>query len=326
VAVYDAVGRRDVRQDQVLTNISVGWPQGGPMVGERLFPTVRVRKQSNKYYVFGRESWAMEPGGDVRAPGTVANEIPGLELSTDTYFAIEHALQIPVTDEERENADNILSPERDGTELVTAKIWLGRELAMRDMVTTAGNFAADQVETLAGSTQWSHADSDPIADVRNAKLTIHSKLFVEPNVAVIPYLVMHGMMDHPDFIERIKYSERAILTPELIATLLGLSQVIVPGMGMNTARAGQTENLTYVWGKDVLLAYVPPRAGLKIPAFAYEFAWSYPRGGPQEVTRWREEQRKSDVIRVGRRYDLKFVAKDDDDKAIGAYLFKNVVA
>jgi hypothetical protein len=325
VAVYDAVGRRDVRQDRVLTNISVGWPNEG-FAGDRLFRTVRVRKQSDKYYVFGRETWQLEPGGDIRAPGTVANEIPGLEVSTDPYFAVEHALQIPVTDEERENHDSHISPDRDGTELVTAKIWLGRELAMRDMVTNAANYAPTHVETLVGSEQWSHADSDPISDVREARKVMHGTFFVEPNTALIPYLVMHELEDHPALIERIKYSERGVLTRELVATLMGLSNVIVPGVGYNDARAGQAENLTYIWGKDVLLAYVPPRAGLKIPAFAYEFAWTYPGGQTQEVTRWREEPRKSDLIRVGRRYDLRFVAKNDNDQAIGAYLIKNAVA
>src|SRR4051812_44359295 len=101
MAVYSPTASGNVHIDQVLTQISLGFPNNG-LVAEALFPTVVVRKQSDKYYVFGREAWVPE-SGDYRAPGTEANEIPGLKVSTDTYYAQEHALQMAVTDEEREN-------------------------------------------------------------------------------------------------------------------------------------------------------------------------------------------------------------------------------
>src|SRR5258706_11295366 len=103
MAVYNPTGSGNVHIDQILTQISVGWPNNG-LVGEQLFPTVPVNKQSDKYFVFGREGWSIQ--NDVRSPGAEANEIPGIALSTDTYYAQEHSLQIPVTDEERWNADS----------------------------------------------------------------------------------------------------------------------------------------------------------------------------------------------------------------------------
>jgi hypothetical protein len=326
MAVYDPRGGGNVHIDVVLSQISVAFPNNG-FVGENLFPRVNVNRVSDKYYIFGREAWAVPVGGDFRAPGTVANEIEGLLLSTDTYFAQEHSLQIPVTDEERENADSPLSPDRDGTELVTAKILLVRELAMQVMVTTAGNYASGYSTTLSGTSQWNdYTNSDPIGDIRTGFRKIHSGLFIEPNTAIIPYQVMTQLEDHPDFIERIKYSERGILTAEIIATILGIQNVIVPGVGYNSANPGQTASLGYLWGKDVVLAYVPPRAGIKIPAFAYEFNWGYRGNRPMVTERWREEPRKSDIIRVSRRYDLKFVALDGSGKSIAGYLIKAAVA
>lgn len=326
MAVYDPRGGGNVHVDVVLSNISVAWPNNG-MVGETLFPVVQVRKQSDKYYVFGREAWGVDPGGDIRAPGTVANEIPGLAVSTDTYFAQEHSLQIPITDEERENADAPLSPDRDGTELVTAKVLLAREIAMHDMVTTTTNFATGYSTTLSGGNQWNaanYATSDPITDWRTGVRKIHAGLFLEPNFGVFPYQVMSQLEDHPDFIDRIKYSERGILTADIIASVLGIESIVVPGIGYNSANPGQTASLGYLWGKDVLMAYVPSRAGLKIPAFGYEFNWGYP--GPQQASKWREEPRKSDIVRISRRYDLKLVALDASSKSIAGYLIKAAVA
>lgn len=321
MAAYNPSGSGNVHVDQVLTNISIGWPNNG-LVGERLLPSVPVRKQSDKYYVFGHEGWL--PEDDARAPGTVANEVAGLAVSVDTYFAREHSLQIAVTDEERENVDSPLAPDRDATEMVTSKIMLGREVAIKTLVTTAANYNAGNTATLAGAAQWNsanYATSDPIADLRTGKAAIHAKIFMEPNTLVIPYQVMTALEDHPDFLERIKYSERAIFSPELLASVLGFSSVIVPGVGYNSANPGATPTLGYLWGKDVVMAWVPPRPGLKIPAFGYEFTW-----GTQYVDRWREEPRKSDLIRAARRYDLKLTALDASNLAIAGYLIKAAIA
>jgi hypothetical protein len=156
---------------------------------------------------------------------------------------------------------------------------------------------------------------------------VHAKLFLEPNYCIIPYLVMSTLEDHPDFIERIKYSERGIVTPDIIAAVIGIQNVIVPGVGYNsTANPGQAASLTYLWGKNVIFAYVPERPGLKIPAFGYEFTWGYGSAMPQVVERWRENQRKSDVIRVSRRYDLKLVALNSSGQSIAGYMIANAIA
>jgi hypothetical protein len=330
--VYNPTGSGNVHVDEVLTNISLAWPNNG-LVGNSLFPQVLVRKQSDKYYVFGREAWIPETS-DLRAPGTEANEIPGLQVSTEPYYAEEHALQTPVTDEERENVDSPLAPDRDGTELVTSKIMLGRELAMRDLVTTVANYATGMSQTVTN--KWDdYATSDPIGDVKDARRAVHAQVFMEPNLGVIPYLVMSFLEDHPDIIERIKYSERAVLTPEIIASVFGLQNVIVPGVGVGSGppgTAGNAVSVGYLWGDDVVLAWVPGRAGLRIPAFAYEFVWSYGAGRAQVVDRWREEKRKSDLVRVSRRYDLRFIGVDinpgsaDVGKSITGFLLKDVLS
>ena len=320
--VYDPRGGGSVHIDRVLTNISLGYPNNG-MVGDVLFAPVRVRKQSDLYYEFGREAWL--PEDDFRAPATPAIEIPGLEVSTNPYFAKEYALSIPVADEERENADSPLDPDRDGTELVTNKLMLRREQRIQTLVQTAANYNASHTTTLAGGAQWDvYATSDPIGDVKTGIRQIHSVLFMEPTLGVFPYEVMTQLEDHPDFIERIKYSQLGVLTADLIAALFGLPRIVVPGVGFNSGVPGGAETLGYLWGKDVVLAWTGA-AGLKKPNFGYEFVWRYRGGQTQVVDRWREEVRKADLIRVSRRYDLQFIAVDGAGLSTGGYLIKAAV-
>jgi hypothetical protein len=324
VPVYNATGAGNVHIDRILTQISVGWPNGEHFVSEALFPVVTVNKQSDIYYVMGREGWFPERG-DERAPGTEANEIPGMQVSTASYYAKEHALQIAVTDEERENADSPLSPDRDGAELVTQKIMLGRELAVRNIATTAANYASTNTVDLATGAWWdqyAQAGSLPIKDIKDGIHAIHARIFMHPTVGVIPYQVMSALEEHPTFFDRIKYSERAIFTPELLSALTGMNRWVVPGAGYNTAaNYGATESLAYIWGDDVVLAYVPPRPGLRTPAYGYEFQWK-----GQFVDRWREEKRASDVIRVRRRYDHKLIGVDGSNDSIAGYLIKDVLS
>ncbi len=323
MGVYDPRGGGNVHIDRILTNISLGYPNNG-MVGDILFAPVRVRKQSDLYYEFGREAWL--PEDDFRAPATPAIEIPGLTVSTNPYFALEYALSIPVADEERENADSPLDPDRDGTELVTNKLMLRREQRIQTLAQTAANYNASHTTTLAGGAQWSaYATSDPIGDVKTGIRQVHSALFMEPNLGIFPYEVMSQLEDHPDFIERIKYSQLGVLTADLIAALFGLPRIVVPGVGFNSGVPGGTETLGYLWGKDVVLAWTGP-AGLKKPNYGYEFVWRYRGGQTQVVDRWREEPRKADLIRVSRRYDHRFVAVDGAGLSIAGYLIKAAVA
>jgi hypothetical protein len=332
---------------------------------------VPVQKQSNKYYIFqGREGWYPELD-DARAPGTEANEVPGLTVSLGSYYAQEHALQIAVTDEERENADSPLSPDVDGTEMLASRIALGKEFRIYTMVTTAANYNAALTQALSGAAaggygaQWDLASTTPVKDIRTSMRQVHKLAFLQPNQAIIPYKVMSALEDNQDLINRIQYVERAILTPDLVASLLSLDNVVVPGFGIATNNPGQTLALSYLWNIEVLFAYAPPRPGLKVPAFAYQFTWGFAGGGggglgfgsgafsgegidptgpstlnPSTeagggrgsnlqggiVDRWREERRASDVIRFRQRYDLELIGLDTNGKSICGFLFTNVLS
>lgn len=327
MAVYDTAGGENAHIDQVLTQISIGYPNN-EFVGPAFFPEVPVMKQSDKYSIWGRESWVLEPGVDFRAPGAESYEIPGVKRSLSPYYAQEHSLQIAVTDEERENADAPLAPDRDGTELVTAKLLLGRELEMKGILHTTGNYASGHTVTLSGTSQWSDytGTSKPTKDVKDGRRMVHSKLFREITKTMIPWQVMSYLEDHPEFIDRIKYSQMGVVTKDIIGTVMGISNIVVPEVGYNSAAMGLTETLAYLWGKNVVMAYVPDRPGMKIPAFAYEFCWKY-KGGPTQITeRWRENRRKSDIIRVSRRWDIKITTVDGGGLSTAGYLIVNAIA
>ena len=328
MAVYDPRGGGNVHIDKVLTNMSMGY-QNLDFVGQTLTPVVPVTKQSDKYYEFDREHWRVEPSDTLRAPGSPAIEIPGLTVSVNPYYANEHALKVLVTDEETANADSPLNPRADGTELVTERLHLRKEIAIRDMVVTTTNYAAGHSATLSGTAQWSdhtNGDSDPIGNFRTARDQIHSQIFKTPNTSIVPWEVMSGLEDHPDFIERIKYSERGVISHEILSALLNMPKMVVPGAGYNSANPGQADAIGYIWGKDVVIAYVPERPAMKTPAFMYEFNWGFSSGSRFLVDRWRDTDRVGEWVRARERYDHRRIAVDGSGNSIAGFIYKAVVA
>ena len=180
-----------------------------------------------------------------------------------------------------------------------------------------------QSETLSGTAQWSDfANSDPVAAIEAKKGAIVSAAQVMPNTLVLPYEVYAKVRIHPAVVDRAKFVTFGVIGPEMLAQIFDVERVLVPRALKNTAAAGQTPSMAFVWGKHAILCFVPQRPALKQVAFALTFQWGAAPGalGGHSVELWREDRRKADVIRVQRYYDQKLIA------AGAGYLWKNAVA
>ena len=280
---------------------------------------VPVRKQSDKYYICDSERETFRQSDDRRAPGTAANEV-NFSLSTDSYYCEDHALTSAIPDEERENADPVIQPNIDRTEFLRAKIDLNKEIELAGMLTSTS--VITQSTTLTSTGQWSHADSNPITAVETAKATIMASVQEMPNTLVLPYEVYAKVRLHAAVVARVAYGSVGTVNEQILAQIFDVERVLVPRAFKNTAAPGQTASMAYVWGKNALLCYVPPRPALKQVSLAYTFGWSGAPGSVDgnRVELWREERRKADVVRVQRYYDQKVIA------AGAAYLWKAAVA
>lgn len=316
-----------LHQDELLTGISVAYDMNASYIGGQLFPTVRVNKQSDRYRVFTKDN-AARVTNDFRAPGSRANELPPMTLpGEDTYFAEEHALKDVVDETELQNADAEFDPLGDATERLTDTILLNREYSIVSMVTDATNYAPGHTTTLAGAAQWSDPGSNPATALRAARLTARTDIFRPYNTVVLGWRVTWALEDHPAFLDLVKNAGIWRTNEELLAQWLRMpDRVMTAEAQYNVAPYGQEAVMVDLWGDDVLLAYVPDNPGEREPAFGYEFAWPFPGGEVMPTERWYDNDRTSDIVRVRRRYDLKFTAIDGAGKAIGGYLIKDAVA
>lgn len=301
----------DVVIDPALSNVSIKFTND-TYIADMILPTIKVSKQTGKYYVYDKANLRIDR--TERAAGSGANEID-FGLTTASFSCDDHALKSFVADEIQDQAEAALNPLIDETETITDKLLLDRENNAATLLTTAANFT--NTSTLSGTSQWSdYANSDPIGDIRTARTTVHAATFKKPNTLVIGKQAFDMLCDHPDIVERVKYSQLGVVTEELLARIFQLEKVIVGTAGKNTANEGQTDSLSYVWGKHALVCYIAPRVGLKTLTLGATFTYA-----TREVKRWRDEDREGTYVRVGKdNYVQKLIAETC------GYLYRSVVA
>lgn len=323
--------------DQLLTDFSVGY-QDQNLYAPRIFPVTPVRARSARYRVFDRSNWVIYPSR--REPGTVANEVRGAKWSEDTFNIREHSLQSPIHDEERdalaglggysninEGAGLDLNPEVDATELVTRSIMLEWEKKVADTMRNTANYPGNHVVTLSGASRWddytggTSSTSDPVTALRVACMRIYLDTGRWPNTAVFPIDSLGIIEGHPRVVDRFK--NFSLLEPEAWKALLNVpapQNVFVVDSRYNSAdNIDATENIVSFWGQDVWVGIVDDSPGQKTKTFGKTFAWPYDNGGIRPTDKWREENRKSDIVRVSQRYDLKIVS------SVAGYIIKTAV-
>lgn len=305
------LNRSDFVVDPALSNVSIKYTNES-FIADSIFPVLSVSKMSGVYYVYDKSNLRVDK--TLRAIGAASNEVEH-SASTVSYRTDDHALKEFVPDQIQDQADSALDPLVDATESVTEKLMLDRELALATLITNTSNVT--QNTTLSGTSQWSdYTNSDPIADIRTARTTIHSATFRKPNTLILGKQVFDVLADHPQIVERVKYSAMGVITEELMARVLQVEKIIVGEAGYNSAAEGQTDSLSYVWGKNAIVAYVAPRVGLRQVSFGYTITY-----GNRVAKKWRDEDREGTYIRIG---DDNYVQKI---VAVGAgYLIKTAVA
>lgn len=307
-----ALTERDVVVDPALSNVSIRY-SNDIFIADLLLPMLKVAKQTGKYFVYDKANLRIDQ--TTRAAGAGANEIDFGVAPTGVFSTNDHALKGFVSDEVQDQADAALNPLVDEVETITEKLMLDREQNAANLLFATGNITNNT--TLSGTSQWSDGDnSDPIGDIRTARISVHQNTFKLPNTLVLGKQVYDQLIEHPQVIDRIKYSQLGVATPELLAKIFQVDKVIVGYAGSNTAKEGQTDSLSYVWGKFALVAYISPQIKLRNVTLGYTFTYS-----TRTAKRWRDEDREGTYVRIGNdNYQMALIA------AACGYLIAGAVA
>lgn len=297
---------RDLHVDQLLTQISIAF-KNPSYIADQMFPMVPVRKQSDKIPKYDQSYWFRDQAV-IRAPGTKSTG-GGYKVNTaDTYFSDRFSFRFEIPDELRDNQDDPFNVDRDGTEFVTDKMMMRREVAFASDFFTTGVWDTNKVGGV-DFTKWSdYAGSSPLVDVTGFKDEIEGLIGREGILLTIGKQVWVQLKWHPDLIDSIKYTQRGQISTELAASLMELDRLLIGRSIQTVDPEGTAESaVTYtrVWGKSALLLYVPPRPSLLNPAAGYTFVWNRVANANQFMKRMRDEEREVDIIEGNSYFDQK---------------------
>jgi hypothetical protein len=308
----------DVHVNRPLSNISIAYLQAQEQfIATKVFPNIPVQKSSDSYFTYPKQQWFRTDAKE-RPPATESAG-SGYDVSTENYSCTPFALHKDIDDQLRANADAPINLDAEATEFVTRGLALKREKDWAAKYFTTSVWSAD----VTPSPLWDAASSVPFDNIRAQADAIHKLTGYRPNTLVLSRDVWSVLQDHEELLDRIKYTQKGIVTTDLLASVLELDKVLIASAVEDTANEKATASMAFLMSKDALLVYAAPRPSLMHPSGGYTFSWNGYLGASAEGTRikrFRMEKLASDRVEGEMAYDQKVVATD-----LGVF-FNNVIS
>lgn len=317
------------RMDQVfvsapLTNISVAYMNDpNSFIAGRVFPVVPVDLPEGIFFVYDKEDWFRDEVQKRMDEEESAGS--GYNVSQDTYHAEIYAFHKDIPRRVRISSRLPISEEAAAARFVAQRFLIHQEVAWANTYFTTGVWDTDVVGGV-DFTQWdNYTTSTPTEDIDEAKDAISGVTGLEPNTLVLGHAVYRKLRNHPEIIDRFKYTDPSNINEQMLATYLEIPNVYVARAVINTAQEGATPSYSRIIGNHVWLGYVTDAPSIMEPSAGYNFTWTGINPGMGENIAMKRLDFSSvgrEVIRIEGEmaYDMKVVAPD-----LG-YFFKDAVS
>jgi hypothetical protein len=317
-----------VHIDQPLSNLTLAYVQEQTnFIADRVFPTVGVQRQSDKYYIYDRDN--MNRAGDVQklAPRTEVNRI-GMSISNDSYFSDVYGLGMDFDEQTLANEDAMLDIRAAGAQTLVNRLLIHREEQFASTFFAASVWGTEYTGVASSPStgevlQWSDYDNaTPISDVTTARRAMQLKSGgFKPNTMVVGKEVRDILINHPDILARLNggatVTNTALITNAKLAEIFEVENFYVMEAVKNTGAEGLAESNAFIGGKSALLVHAPRNAGLMTPASGLTFAWNNIPGANNlgvTVESFSDDalkrQQVAEHIQVKMAYDMKVVGAD----------------
>jgi hypothetical protein len=247
-----------------LTAITIAY-KNADMIADQVLPRVPVDSPDFKYTLYKKEDTFTIPDTKVGRVGKT-NQVD-YSASEATASVQDYGLEeaIPYFDTAAAAAAQVVQgttpvdPEARATEQISDLIALDREQRVANLIFNTTSYAAGNVSTLAGTTQWSDfVNSNPVMAI----LTSHDLMIVRANTLVLGQSTWTQLRQHPKVVQAIYGSGSAqqagVVSREQVAQLLELKNLVVGQGFVNTAKKGQAGTFNRLWGKHASLLYINP--------------------------------------------------------------------
>ena len=245
----------DVRSQIVagpLANVSVAY-RNKSYIADRIFPIIDKVSPRAKITKYLKGAWFRDEAS-IRAAGTEAarGKYPMTSVSVATA---EYAFAKEVTDEDRRDAKVAgappLNPDNDAIEFAADKVDLKKERRVASLILD-GTWCGVAGEDAEGG--WAAGDSNTfIDDVESRIETIRMNAGVRPTGLMLSANILPEIKQESTVLERIKYTERGVVTAYLIAAMFELEECVIGDAIYSSdeeTAAGDDFTAVNVWEKN----------------------------------------------------------------------------
>ena len=302
-----------------LQNVSIQYRNKG-YIGDRVFPIIDTANPKAKITKYLKGAWFRNEAG-VRAAGTRARR-GGYPIAEESLSTQEYAFAKEVTDEDRKNAAlpnaPALKPEMDAIEFCSDKIDLFKEIKIAQLIKNTtwidGNATGKDAAGL-----WAAGTGNTfLADIVTGSMAIQGATGMKPNVLMLDYGTFMSLKSESTILDKIKYTQRGVLTSELLAALLELEEVLIGEALVNSAKetkAGTEWIGSKIWEVTAtkgmgFLFHRAAAAGLKTPSSGYQVRLLQEGAGVRRLSTWREAAEHQDVYEAAEETDIVVTGSD----------------
>lgn len=275
----------------LLTTLAISYLGGiqEDYVGRRLFPGVPTANSFGIYKKIPRGSFLRSKAK--KLANNEAAPIGGFDYAEDNFSVDTYGIAANWTDKDLNAAQvggiGAANLVRHKTLYVTQQAMLRLEQDTATLTRNFGSWSTNYTGIASGGgaptsaqfIKWSdYLNSDPVSDFKRWKESMKLATGYDPNKFLLTRAPWRILSEHPDIIDRIKYtgtsSAPAKVSLQTVAALFEIDEIIVPGGVINSAEEGQPDAVDWIWGADCWLGYTTAAPSIDNPSAGYHFNWT----------------------------------------------------
>jgi len=271
---------------EVLSNLAKQFTPDG-YVYDRITSKIPVNYNIGLYPIFDPTTFFAD-AGNIEVADDAPTPIVDFNWSTSPYICKDKRLRTRLTRKESLQANPALRLEYSKTKGLLTVFATNRELRLAKKLRATANGGQFTNAAITPAVKWDAGTSGSPAtiqaDIQNGVLLCLKACGKRPNTIVMDYEVALAIANDYTVKQQLQYR----IGPEILSNqladslagngagvlppkLFGMNVVVADGTLYNTARPGQANSLTGVWGTSVRLLYVDPAAEWGVPATVYSF-------------------------------------------------------
>lgn len=280
--------QKNWKPNRYLSNMSMAYfANPGDWVATRLFPICPVSLTTSYYYTFLKGDLARDHVQRKPAYGKVNPAVMG---HTDNVYKcqvdqiITGIDQIGTLDYQRSGSPASIDPRRSKVRFTAEQMNLHLDVQFAKNFFHTGVWENEFTGIDSGTPgasqflKFTDANFDPVHffNARRREIKLNGRR--EPNKLALGYDAYIALTEHPDILERVKYTgstaNPAIVTKQVLAQVLGVQEVTVLESTYNVAAPGQEDNMQFICDSTgALLCYATPTPAIDEPSAGYIFTW-----------------------------------------------------